>query len=75
MSWNQLPPDTRKELTNRLSRRQHDVLILWLAGCSYNDISRMLRIQPRTVRTHLHAARITYNQITEEHEPHPAPLP
>lgn len=66
MSWNTLPPEVRQQLTMRLSPRQHDVLILWLAGCSYDRIAGMLTIQPRTVRTHLRAAQIVYEQIRQE---------
>lgn len=63
MTWNTLPPETRTQLTQRLTRRQHDVLILWLAGCSYHRISVMLEIAPRTVRTHLNRARAIHQQI------------
>jgi DNA-binding CsgD family transcriptional regulator len=66
VSWNTLEPHIRAQLTQRLSPRQHDVLILWLAGCSYTQISEMLNIQPRTVRTHLHSAKIIYQQIRQE---------
>lgn len=63
MSWNTLDPHVRSELTRRLTRRQHDVLILWLAGCSYHRISVMLEIAPRTVRTHLARARAIHHEI------------
>jgi DNA-binding CsgD family transcriptional regulator len=66
MSWNTLEPHVRTELTNRLTRRQHDILILWLAGCSYDRIAEMLNLSPRTVRTHLHRARTIHSTITNE---------
>ncbi len=65
MTWNELDPEIRAQLVNRLSRKQHDVLILWLAGCSIERISTMLSLAPRTVRTHLHRAQQTRTQIQE----------
>jgi DNA-binding CsgD family transcriptional regulator len=56
----------RDELTRRLTRRQHDVLVLWLASCSYDRIAVMLDISPRTVRTHLQRARQIYDQTRRE---------
>lgn len=67
MPWNALAPHIRQELTNRLTPRQHDVLILWLAGCSYDRIANMLGLSPRTVRTHLKRARTIHDQLTKEH--------
>lgn len=66
MSWNTLDPATRDQLTRRLTPRQHDVLVLWLAGCSYQRISTMLNIAPRTVRTHLHRAQAIHAQLDQE---------
>ncbi len=66
MTWNQLEPDIRAQLVNRLSRRQHDVLILWLAGCSIERTATMLSLAPRTVRTHLHRARQIQAKIEQE---------
>ncbi len=65
-SWNTLDPHIRQQLVDRLSRRQHDVLILWLAGCSIERIATMLTLAPRTVRTHLARARQIYDQIRKE---------
>lgn len=63
MSWNALAPEIRVELSRRLSPRQHDVFVLWLAGCSYDRIATMLDIAPRTVRTHLKRARAIHDQL------------
>lgn len=63
MTWNTLDPDTRTELVRRLSQRQLDVLMLWLAGCSYDRIAQMLNLSPRTVRTHLKRARAIHERI------------
>lgn len=65
MSWNTLPTEHRDELKQRLSQRQLDVLILWLAGCSYDRISTMLGISVRSVRTHLKRARQVHNQVKQ----------
>ncbi len=66
MTWNQLEPQVRAQRVNRLTPRQHDVLILWLAGSSIERISTMLNLAPRTVRTHLHRARQIHAQIEQE---------
>ncbi len=65
-SWNTLKPNVRHQLINRLSPRQHDVLILWLAGCSIERIATMLNLSPRTIRTHLHRAQQIHTQIQQE---------
>jgi len=65
MSWNTLPLETRHQLVGKLTVRQHDVLILWLAGCSIERISVMMSIAPRTVRTHLHRARQVLDELQE----------
>ena len=66
MSWNTLDPNIRNQLTAKLTTRQHDVLILWLAGCSYDRIATMLNIAPRTVRTHLKRAQAIHAQLDQE---------
>lgn len=66
MTWNTLKPTTRAELAKRLTQRQLDVLILWLAGCSYERIAGMLTIAPRTVRTHLKRARTVLDDIRQK---------
>ena len=63
MSWNTIPDDTRAELVGKLTTKQHDVYVLWLAGCSYDRISNMLNIAPRTVRTHLQRAKAIHREI------------
>ena len=65
MSWQSLDPAIRDQLKTRLTQRQLDVLILWLAGCSYDRISTMLGISVRSVRTHLKRARQIHDQVKE----------
>jgi DNA-binding CsgD family transcriptional regulator len=65
-TWSQLPEPVRDELTRRLTRRQHDVLVLWLASCSYDRMARMLDISPRTVRTHLARAKQIYDDVNRK---------
>ena len=66
MSWQSLDPAIRETLKTRLTQRQLEVLILWLAGCSYDRISTMLGISVRSVRTHLKRARQIHDTITQE---------
>ena len=64
--WSQHPPHLKETITNALTTHQHNVLVLWLAGCTINRISIMLGIQPRTARTHLKRARHVYDRILEK---------
>ena len=63
MSWNQLPPAHREQLARQLTPRQHDVYVLWLAGCSYDTIANYLNISKRTVREHLKRAQAINRQL------------
>jgi len=66
MSWNQLPPHQRAELTTRLTQKQLDALILWLAGCGYQTISTMTGLSVSTIRNRVKRARQIYDQVTKE---------
>lgn len=66
MSWNTLPNHEREQLTARLSPKQHDVYILWLAGCGYNRIAAMLNISRSTVITHNKRAKQIHQDIATE---------
>lgn len=64
--WNTLPLDVRLQLNKKLTPRQHDVFVLWHAGCGYERIGTMLNLSPRTVRTHLRRAHAIYHNIQLE---------
>lgn len=66
MSWNTLPPATRKHAETHLTQRQLDILILHLAGCGTRRISTMLGIHRTTVKDHLHTALTTMAEHNEE---------
>ena len=64
--WSQHDAQLKETITNALTTHQHNVLVLWLAGCTISRISIMLNIKPRTTRTHLKRARHTYDAILEK---------
>lgn len=66
MTWRDLPTNEQILLNQRLTIRQHDVLVLTLAGCSLARIAVMLQVSIRTVRTHLHRARQIHDDVRKE---------
>lgn len=56
MSYRTLPPDTRKIAEGLLTRKQLDVLKLWMGGAGTTRISLMLDISEPTARAHLRRA-------------------
>ncbi len=58
MSWNTLDPKHQTHLEETLTRKQLDVLVLHLAGCSQRRIATMLGYRSKTtVADHLRAGR------------------
>lgn len=51
LSYAQLPPDTKALCERELTKRQLQVLTLWLAGCGHKRIATMLEISPSTAQS------------------------
>lgn len=62
MSWSQLDPKTKRRIEKRLTKRQLDVLILTLAGCSQRRIATMLTLHRSTVQDHLRIAHTVHQE-------------
>lgn len=51
----------------KLSKRQHEVLILAAKGLTVNEMARILTISPRTVKHHLALARCRLDAVNTTH--------
>ena len=54
--------DLRRALL-RLTRRQNDVLLLWMKGCDYDEIARACDISSNTVKDHLKKGLATIRRL------------
>lgn len=66
--WSQHTPELKQRISDKLTIRQHNTLVLWLAGVPTTRIADMLGIQTRTARTHLKRARTIYDSILEKEQ-------